>query len=49
MDDDFEYGNGVDRKVDGAAGHDVDTEGELEKLRERIEEEEEMLGILVVG
>ena len=39
MDDDFEYDNRVDRKVDGAAGHDVDTEGELEKLRERIEEE----------
>ena len=31
--------NGVCRKVGVEAGHDVGVEGELEKLRERIEEE----------
>ena len=39
FDDKVQYVNRVGRKVDGEAGHDVDVEGELEKLRERIEEE----------
>ena len=39
FDDKVQYVNRVGRKVDGEAGHDFGAEGELEKLRERIEEE----------
>ena len=39
MGDKVQYVNRVGRKVDGEAGHDFGAEGELEKLRERIEEE----------
>ena len=39
FDDKVQYVDRVGRKVDGEAGHDFGAEGELEKLRERIEEE----------
>ena len=48
FDDKVQYVNRVGRKVDGEASHDIGVEGELEKLRERIEEEEEMLMLMLM-